>query len=376
MAREALELSWPQVHAFRLRRHHLDRPATRARLAEVARDACGIQAQVHSAARLSLRARVRKLSKEDVERALWESRTLVRTWSVRGTVHLLAAGDFSRFATALRPVAERDTAWIARYIAPEDPDAMLDAVFEALASGPLTRRELTDRVVGRFGPGLKGLVGSGWGGLAKVVSLQGRVCHGPRKGTEGTLVRANMWLRGLKDIDPEHAEDEFLRRYLTAFGPATISDYSAWSGIPVRRAKAAWTRLSEQMVAVNIEGTKASARSQDRNGLQRPPPNGPVVRLLPHFDTYLLGHKDKSHLIDRARYKRVYRKAGWLTPAVLVDGRIAGVWDHRTRKGTDTLTVELFGRSAKGVREGIEAEVEDIGRFKGEPPRLAYGKIP
>src|SRR3990172_11991933 len=89
-----VSVSWPEIHAFRLHRHHLDRPASKVQLVQVVRDACGIQSQFLSAASLALRARVRGLTRDDIERALWRGRTPVKAWAMRGAVHLLPPADF------------------------------------------------------------------------------------------------------------------------------------------------------------------------------------------------------------------------------------------------------------------------------------------
>jgi len=86
-------ITWAQVAALRMRRQHLLEPAPHARLVDVVRDHVGIQAQVMSSAELSLRARVTSVRRPDVGAALWDERTLVKTWAMRGTIHLLAAED-------------------------------------------------------------------------------------------------------------------------------------------------------------------------------------------------------------------------------------------------------------------------------------------
>jgi len=94
-----------KVVAFRLTRHHLETRADRSDLASVVRDVCGVQAQLPSGAEIALWARIRGLTRDDVERALWKDRSIVRTWAMRGTVHLLPADDLSVYVAALRDFA-------------------------------------------------------------------------------------------------------------------------------------------------------------------------------------------------------------------------------------------------------------------------------
>src|SRR3989337_2644690 len=184
---DAPAVSWRQVHGSRLRRHHLQRRAPRADLVGVVADLCGVQAQLSSAAKLALWARVRGLRSEDVERALWRERSLVKTWCMRGTTHLLPAAEFPMYVAALQDSAvARDRNWIARYgISEGEMDRMADAVVEALASGPLARRELADRVVGLVGPKARRWVEHSWGGIVRHPCFQGRVCFCPAHGREG-----------------------------------------------------------------------------------------------------------------------------------------------------------------------------------------------
>lgn len=338
----------------------------------VVRDIVGVQAQVFSAALLALRARVGRLAPGDVDRALWEDRDLVKTWSMRGALHLVPGRDYGRYAAALRPVARRERQWIARYLAPEEPDRVVDVIRKTLASGPMTRKELTERIVAAAGPNLRKWIASGWGGLPKLASLQGHLCQGPGEGQEVTFVRTEDWLPDQEVVSLEDAEDELLRRYLSAFGPATIRDYSMWSGIPVRDARSAWARCADECVEVKVDGATSFALRADARELSGDPNGEGVVRLLPSFDSFLLGHVDKSHLIDDKHYKRVYRKAGWLTPVVLVDGRIAGTWGHAKKGKGWRISVEMFGRASRAVRDGIGREAEDVGRFLGGDAEIAY----
>jgi len=95
-------------------------------------------------------------------------------------------------------------------------------------------------------------------------------------------------------------------------------------------------------------------------------------RLLPSFDTLLLGYRDKGALVEDRDYKRVYRKAGWLSPVVLLDGRVAGVWSSEVRRGCLAVTVQSFTRMPGAVREEIAVEATSLGRFLGEEVEVAY----
>jgi hypothetical protein len=365
-----------QVTAFRHRRHHLQPRAARSSLAAVAADVGGIQAQVGSAAALSFRVRTTKLRPSDVEDALWRDRSLAKVWTVRGTLHLVASEDVAMFAAALTPTALR---WQANRLgqmgfSKKEAVRLNKETVHALEDGPLTRQELSDRVAGKMGGQVRKLIETGWGGLAKVASLEGHVCQAPPVGNNVRFVLAKKWLPRYHSMEAEEATAALLRRFLRAYGPATLADFTLWSAIPATQVRRARSDMGDSVVEVEREDGKGLLVAEDRSALARARLKTPMVRLLPMFDTYLLGHRNKDHLVEPAHYKRVYRKAGWLSAAVLVDGSVRGLWTlDRAKKGA-TVHVEPLSRLTKAVREGIEAEAEGIGWFLDSPVAVTYGK--
>ncbi|MFQ5553524.1 MAG: winged helix DNA-binding domain-containing protein [Thermoplasmata archaeon] len=372
--RSSIELSSADVMAFRVRHHHLRRRAARGDVPRVARDVGGIQAQVESAARTSLWARVQALTPQDVERALWKDRTLVKVWVMRGTVHLLPADDLGVYVAGLRQEGLfRERQWMRRYgLSEEDLRRMPRAAEEALASGPLTRRELGEAVVERVGERARKWVEHGYGGVVRLATIEGKVCFGPNRGQEITFVLLDDWLGQRPTSPPEEAETELLYRYLHAYGPATTEDFSAWSGMRMGLIRGIWERVEEDLQAVVVDGKEAHLLATELDEFRTEPEAEPSVRLLPYFDAYLLGHKDKGHLVERANYKRVYRKAGWISQVVLVEGRVAGVWTQKRGRKRLTVRVEPFEPLDGTVRQAVKAEATDLGRFLGRETEIVF----
>lgn len=378
---DAPSVSLQQVAAFRLARHHLTKRAPLASLAQVAGDMAGAQAQIMSAAQVSLWARTRGLRAEDVERALWEDRTLVKVWCMRGTVHLVPAKDFAVFVRGCTKRAERSVEWMARAgLRVDRIDPLVDATARIL-DRPLTREEITARLSASVGGRTHRKGGRGWGGPANAASLElgdmhvsvgwilhvactrGVACCGPSHGNEGTFVRTDAWLPGWRELSIEEAEVELLRRYLRAYGPATVTDFAIWTYVKAVGAREIWSRLEPELAPVEVAGRNSWILRSDLRALQRGTIEGPLVRLLPFFDAFLLGHKDKGHLVDAAHYKRVYREAGWLSPVLLVDGRAGGVWSH-ARKGRGlAVRVEAFHPLTTAVRSAVREEADGLARF-------------
>ena len=378
---DALRASPEQVSAFRLSRHHLAKRAPASALAQVAGDMAGAQAQLLSAAQISLWARTRDLSVDDVEMALWRDRTLVKSWCIRGALHLIPSRDFAVFVRGSARRNARSTAWLVRAgISLDAVDRLVGAMRDVL-DRPLTRAEIAERISASLGIKTVKKSGRGWGGSSNatgfriagtVLSLDGIVflaclrgfaCFGPAHGAEATFVRPEKWIPDWRDLPGEKAELELLRRYLRAHGPATVRDFALWTYMTAADARDVWARLEDELAPVDVGGRVGWVLRDDLRALQRAEFDGPVVRLLPYFDSLLLGLKDKSHLVDAAHYKRVYRPQGWLSPVVLVDGRVVGVWSHERNGARLSVRVIQFSKASPAVRTRIRDEAEDLGRF-------------
>jgi hypothetical protein len=253
-------------------------------VADVVRAVCGIQAQDAGAARLSVRVRSEGLVAGDVDAA----EEVVRVWAWRGTLHLLAREDVP---WVLSLVAERAN----RSVAGRWRDLGLDEAVYEQARAVIVERVPASRAELREALGAAGVDARGQRlpHLVRRVALEGRL-HCPLDGTFAPLEVPAPPPR-------EEALAELGRRYAAAYGPATADDLAVWSGLPARDARAAW-----------IES--------DADG-----PGG-GVRLLPAFDTYLLGYRDRSHAVPAELTARVWPGGGWIHPVVLVDGVAAGTW--------------------------------------------------
>src|SRR4051812_4212656 len=192
-----LKLTWPQAAAWRLRRQHLDPRAPAGSMLAVASRLCGLHAQVMSSAVLTLWARVENLDPTAVRRALWEDRTLVKTWAMRGTLHLLPAAELSRYTGATARLRPRHhvAAWLrAHGLTRAQAEAMLEAIPHALAGGPLTREELAAAVAERVGEEtLAGKLGGGFGDLLKPAAFAGDLCFAPGEGRLVRFTRPRDW---------------------------------------------------------------------------------------------------------------------------------------------------------------------------------------
>lgn len=361
----AAELSWPQVHAFRMARHHLTRRAPKTDLDRVVGDIGGVQAQVMSAAELQVAVRA-DCSVADVRAALWQDKKLVKTWLMRGTLHLLPAEDLPLFTASMHShwVRTRD-AWL-KYVQMNESQFMelIGAIGEALDGQALTREELIARVGKGRSERVQAVLKSGWGGILKPVARSGLLCFGPSRGQSVTFVRPRQWLGSWREVDPDAALVEVARRYLRAYGPATKKDFARWFGTWSGVGNAAWAGLAGELVTVSIEGLRADLLAADLDHISTEA-REPSVRLLPNFDPYLMGHANRDHLFGSEHRSRVSRTAGWISAVVLVDGRVVATWTQAVARGTLTVTVDPFRKLTRATLKGVRDSADSLAAALG-----------
>jgi hypothetical protein len=337
----------------------LHRPADMRHPADVARAICGAQAQDLYAGRLAFRARSRRLSAADVDRARNEERSLLRTWAMRGTMHLLATDD----AGWLAPLFEDAMAQNARrrlsqlgMDAPTRDRGLREIERRLRDEGPMTRSALTERLERKGVP----LGPSTRLHLFSLAVVTGMACLGPDQGGQTTLVLARDWIGERPRHDREAALTELARRYLQAFGPATETDLAGWAGLGVGEVRAGLAAIGEELTEVAVAGQRAWMPKRTARR-----PRGRYVRLLPAWDTYLMGYRDRGFVAQPAHWRRIMPGGGILHPTIVVDGVAVGTWRGRRDRGSIRIEPELFSKVDRVVSEAIDAEIADVLRFEG-----------
>lgn len=361
-------LTWDDVRARRLSRSHLLEPAPRERLIEVVRDVGGIHAQVMSAAELSIAARVDGITQQDVRDELWQRRTLVKTWTLRGTLHLHPADELPLWTSARRAISAPGGPEVGA--TSEQVEEVVAAIAEVLGEEPLLREELAEEVVRRVGEWPREQLLSGWGFFLGDAAEAGRLCYGPPRGTKVTFVRPDRWLGTWQEVDGEEALRQVCRRFLRAYGPGTPKAFSQWftsRQFGPADARRLFEALGEELVEVEVEGRSAWLLAGDGEEPALPP--GGSLRLLPQYDCYVMGFRERERFVTDAARERLRDHArgrlegpaavAWL----LVDGVIGGLWERRRSGKRLELTIETFGRLGRERRSELEAEAERIGAF-------------
>ncbi len=343
---------------FRLERQSLVRRAPAGSLVEVAGRILGLHAQVLSAADLQAWSRVEGHARGDLDRALWEDRSLVKTWLMRGTLHAVPAGDLPVYVGALHNRGQWENAWLRYFGATaKQMERLMDAIADALDGTSLTRAELIAAVTPKVGRSLAKEMGSGWGTFFKPAARRGLLCHGPNQGQNITFVRADQWLGLRFELERDEARAELLRRYLRIFAPASPADVKLWLGSS-RAVTQAFTDLGDELVEVE---PKRFALAADLPRLTMRPTG---VKLLPGFDGYVL-HPNTNRPVPPDFMSRVSRTAGWISPTIVERGRVVGTWSHAVKAGRLELTVEPFGTLTKATAAAVRREARSLARYLG-----------
>ncbi|MGI5155902.1 winged helix DNA-binding domain-containing protein [Microbispora sp. CA-102843] len=339
------ETTWAQVLAWRLRRQFVA-PASGGDAVAIARRLCGVQAQVASSAALAVAVRHASPRPGEIEDALWRDRTLVKTWTMRGTLHLLPADEFPAYLAALgsHRFWEKASWQRGHGVSTREIEAVVDAVPRALSGRVLTREELVEAVIEVTGDAhLREALTSGWGALLKPLSFLGELCYGPPRDGRVTFATPAGWLPGGRGeaLSPEEGGVRVLRAFLGTHGPATPGMFDTWlfRGATPKAVLRGWFReLEGELAQVEVEGMPAVLPAELLDDLLACPPSE-EVHLLPGFDQFILGApRDLEPLLPKAVRPKVSRTAGWISPVVVHQGRVTGVWEAKEGRPV----VELF----------------------------------
>ena len=348
-----------------MRARRLERSALTKRsssLVEVVRQTGGIHAQVQASAELQLGARVDGITQQDIRDALWRDRTLVKAWTLRGTLHLHPADELPLWFATRSPREEGLPEWPdpqgVRHpaVSAEEAEELHAAVWEAAGAEPLWREELADVVVRRAGTKHEKRLRSGFS------FFTGDLCQGPPQGNKITFVRPDRWIGNWKRVKRDDALREVLRRFLWAYGPTRSPDFRAWFG---REVPFELVEVEE----VDVEGRRGFVLAGDTTF----PELSKSVRLLPEYDVYVMGFRERERLVPAPVREQVagHGRGRYEGPAgvrfVLTDGLTAGLWERKKSAKRLEIRVVPVGRVN---RTALKAEAARLATFLGVEPAL------
>lgn len=338
-----------------------------------------MHAQVQASAELQLAVRVEGITQQDVRNALWRDRTLVKAWTLRGTLHLHPANELALWFAARRAVAGaspeeleewRDPAGVLHpALGPDEMKAIRAAVWEALDRRVLLREELAAEVVRRVGPKPHRRLLSGFGFFVN------ELCQGPPKGNKVTFARPDQWIEGWLAVEEQEALHEVCRRYLRTYGPARPADFREWFApqeLKPAAARGLFESLGDELEEVDVEGHHAHVLAGDTGFPERQS----ALRLLPEYDVYVMGFREREQLVPEAVKQHVaaHGRGRYEGPAgvrfLLIDGVAQGLWERKKRSRRFDLTVASVPKLTQAQRSQLAVEAERIGAFLGLEPAL------
>ena len=364
------------MRALRLRAQLLAGPRAGS-VAGAAAHLGGVQAQAAPPARLVVRARTTGLTAAGVDQAC-AAGDVTRTWAMRGTLHMVATRDVRWLTGLLGPVFARKGQRRREQLGLDE--AFCERALTALAgiltgSPPLTRAELISRLAAegiRIDPRTQQPPH-----LLGYAANRGLICRGPDgAGDEPTYVLLDEFAVGAPALGKDDALAELARRYLQGYGPASRNDFAGWSGLPATDGKRALDLIADDLTPVSADGARLFALRGDSLDAAGDPGDlgtrgDPPPLLLGHFDSYLLGYRERGLVLDAKYARRIQTGGGFVQPVVVIGGRVAGTWRltrpvRKARPGAPArLTIEPFTALPTASADGLAAEAADIGRFLG-----------
>ena len=363
MLTERLEAD--QVRAIRATGQRLDTQRGAASPLKLLRHLVAVQAQDMAAAALGVAVRADNLTVAAVDNARNVERSIVRVWCLRGTLHLVAAEDVHWLLELVRPRLATANRRRRAELGLDDADTErgVRIIEQSLgAEGPLTRAQIAQHLrrcrIASEGQATIHLI---WR-----AAIDGLVCYGPDHEGQETFVALADWLAAHKHKTPPDPVLELARRYLAAYGPATLEDFSVWSGLPSGDAGPAWHALRTEAASVSTPYGEMllSAREAERGDH--------AVRLLPSFDAVWLAYRDHNVFVGREYHRRVFPGGGIIRPLLFAQARIVGCWMRRAARQRIDVSVDLFEPLDQ---DALGAAVLDYGRIAGRTAGLVAREL-
>ncbi|MGW5558561.1 winged helix DNA-binding domain-containing protein [Micromonospora sp. NPDC003944] len=363
-AADALTL---RMTSLLLRPHPGTRPDT---VADVVEWFGAMQAQDLASGLWSLGARLPGHGVADVQAAL-ERREALRTWPMRGTVHLVPPADarWMLELTGVRSLAGAATRRAQLGLTETDADRAVDVLGAALAGGGrLTRAQClaTLRAAGLGTDGQRGYH------LLWFASVRGVTCVAPNIGTEQTFALLDEWAPRPRRLERDEALALLAHRYVRSHGPVTDREFAGWSGLTLTDARRGLAAAGDALSTVRIDGTPMYVDASLADALLGDAVLDDVL-ALPGFDEYLLGYRDRTLMLDPAHQAAVVPGNNGIFQATLVRaGRVVGVWKRKIGRTAVTVTIQPLTALDAPARARVEQALGRYADFLGLPARYDW----
>lgn len=322
-----------------------------------------LQAQDYAGAKWSIGLRLPGATDPDIEQAIAD-RKIVRTWPMRGTLHFVEVSDARWMLALLTPRIIAGSA--GRYRQLELDEAVFarskELFAKVLQGGKQLTREEMYQLLERHSISTAGQRGYH---ILSRSAQDGLICFGPPDDKQQIFVLLDEWAPKTKELARDEALAELTQRYFMSHGPATLQDFARWAGLNVTEARAGLDMVKPQLRQETMN-SQVYWMSPDMPVLED---NSPAVYLLPGFDEYMLGYKDRSAVLDAIHAQKIVPgNNGMFSPTLVIDGKVTGTWKRAFKKDTVVMTISPFTSLSQAQSCAISAFAERYGRFIGKSP--------
>jgi hypothetical protein len=326
-----------------------------------------MQAQDYAGAKWAIGARLPGVTNEDVEQALAD-KAIIRTWPMRGTLHFVAPSDVHWMLQLLTPRILAGTATRRKNLSLSDADLAIshNALAKALQGGKQLMRKEMLAVLEQAGQSTANQRGYH---ILWDAAQTGLTCIEPMQAKQQTFVLLDEWIPAAKPLARDEALATLALRYFTSHGPATIHDLTWWSGLTVKDARAGLASVESKLASETIDGV-TYWMPQTAHRTAKPSSS---LYLLPGFDEYILGYRDRGAVLQAAHAKHINPGAnGMFSPMVVIDGQVVGVWKRTFKKDSVVLKPQPFGIFSAAQQQAIVQAAHRYGAFLGLSAQVIF----
>jgi hypothetical protein len=319
-----------------------------------------VQAQDYYNALWAIGLRLPKALESDIEEAL-NTRSIVRTWPMRGTLHFVAAEDAKWMLQLMTPRIIAKSAGIYRQSELNDQifKQSKDLFIKALEGGKSLIRDEMYQILNNAG-----ISSSGQRGLHILGhhAQNGLICFGKRAGKQQTFVLLDEWIANFRTLSREESLAEIALRYFKSHGPATLNDFVWWTGLKVSEAKEAVEMTKSFLQSIVIEGETywMNKTLPDLPNLSK------TIHLLPAYDEFLIAYSDRSASLHPANFNSVFTKNGIFNPTIIRGGKVLGAWKRTITKDKVLIELNAFDTLSQSFLKAIAVQAKKFAYFVGK----------
>jgi len=329
-----------------------------------------VQAQDYLGSLWAIGLRMQNATQETVEQAIAD-RTIIRTWPMRGTLHFVAAADVRWMLSLLTARIVANSRWRLKQLELDDSvfARSRKTLLRALQGGKQLSRNAMYKaleaacITTAAGRGLHIL----W-----QLAQEGFICFGARQATHPTFALLDEWAPAAKAKERDAALAELAIRYFNSHGPATLQDFSWWSGLTMADARHALEMAKSHLVQEVVKGRTYWLSSSVRTAED----GQPTAHVLPAYDEYTVAYKDRSAVLDPLHAKRASTGNGIFNPIIVINGHVVGTWKRTLEKQSVVITPNLFSSLTKAARHALVMAAGQYGAFLKTRVVLAPHTVP